>query len=144
MIRSKCATAASSQKLNSWGRTYSWSCHSEQRRCFDPLFLNSKDPSRTSQQPPFAPAPAEGPGSLTGDKDTCLWTFQCERVEYWTFTLSCSKKNLKSLESLINLPKGFCLTAEQESNLWKAEADILEKKEACTEPTPLCSFGLCL
>lgn len=44
---------------------------------------------------------------------------------HWVAT----KKNLKSLESLINLPKGFCLTAEQESNLWKAEADILGKKK---------------
>lgn len=44
------------------------------------------------------------------------------------FPLSCNK-NLKSFESLINLPKGFCLTAEHKLNLWKAEADILEKKK---------------
>lgn len=59
-----------------------------------------KDPRKKSQQPPppFAPAPAEGLGSLTRDKKTHLSTSHCKRVEYWTFNTELHQKPEKFAE----------------------------------------------
>lgn len=131
----KCTTVTSSKKLNSQDRTHSWSCHT------GIFFLNSKGPQQEKSAAPSAPALAKGPRSLTGkekrererQKDMFvnfpLWASWILNISHWV-----ASKTWKVLERLINLPKGFYLTAEQESNLWKAEADILEKKRHALNP----------